>query len=226
MPEWLTSPVPSEGDLTFDQLALRLVSALVLGLGVAAIYRLSHGRERDSSPVLTTTLVLLAVLIAMVTLTIGNSVARAFSLVGALSIVRFRTVVEDTRDTAFVIFAVIVGMSAGAGLLIVPLIGLPVVGTAAMALSYWPRSSKDGTETPRIEMNVRLGLGRDPQLVLAPAFEQCVRECRLLSAATARQGAALDLKYSAQLLTASTVAELVTRLNQIEGVLAADAAIL
>ena len=50
----------------------------------------------------------------MVSMVIGNEIARAFSLVGALSIVRFRTVVEDTRDTAFVIFAVVVGMALGA----------------------------------------------------------------------------------------------------------------
>ncbi len=52
-----------------------------------------------------TTLVLLAALIAMVTQVIGDNVARAFSLVGALSVVRFRTVVKDTQDTAFVIMA-------------------------------------------------------------------------------------------------------------------------
>ena len=50
----------------------------------------------------------------MVTQVIGDNVARAFSLVGALSIVRFRTVVRDTQDTAYVIFAVAVGMAVGA----------------------------------------------------------------------------------------------------------------
>ena len=60
------------------------------------------------------TLVLLTILIAMVTQVIGDNVARAFSLVGALSIVRFRTVVRDTQDTAYVIFAVAVGMAVGA----------------------------------------------------------------------------------------------------------------
>ena len=77
------------------------------------------------------TLVLLTVLIAMVTMVIGDSIARAFSLVGALAIVRFRTVVEDTRDTAFVIFAVAVGMAAGAGFLKAALVGLPFAAAAA-----------------------------------------------------------------------------------------------
>ena len=91
-------------------------------------YLASHGRERSQPAPLATTLVLLSMLIAMVSIVIGNSVARAFSLVGALSIVRFRTVVDDTRDTAFVIFAVIVGMAAGAGLFLVALVGVPLRG--------------------------------------------------------------------------------------------------
>ena len=56
----------------------------------------------DEAESFTVTLVLLTILIAMVTQVIGDNVARAFSLVGALSIVRFRTVVRDTQDTAYV----------------------------------------------------------------------------------------------------------------------------
>ena len=75
---------------------------------------------------------LLAILIALVTQVIGNSVARAFSLVGALSLVRFRTEVQDTRDTAFVIFAVVIGMATGGGHLQAAMAGLLVGSIAAV----------------------------------------------------------------------------------------------
>src|SRR5690349_20504774 len=92
---------------------LRILAAVLLGCAVAWIH--SHTTPRGNGSVaMQATLVLLAGLIAMVTQVIGDNVARAFSLVGALSIVRFRTVVRDTRDTAFVIFAVAVGMAVGA----------------------------------------------------------------------------------------------------------------
>ena len=97
--------------LAIEVLAARLVVALGLGVVVAGVYLLTQRKPRAELAPFVTTLVLLTVLIAMVTLVIGNSVARAFGLVGALSIVRFRTVVEDTRDTAFVIFAVFAGVS-------------------------------------------------------------------------------------------------------------------
>ena len=77
----------------------------------------------------------------MVTQVIGDNVARAFSLVGALSIVRFRTVVRDTQDTAYVIFAVVVGMAVGAKNPWVAFIGLGLVGAAALRrpfdVGYW-----------------------------------------------------------------------------------------
>jgi len=79
--------------------------------------------------------VLLSVLLCLATLVIGDNVARAFSIVGALSIVRFRTVVRDTRDTAFVIAAVTVGMAAGAGYFLAPLLSLPVMVVAAFAFA-------------------------------------------------------------------------------------------
>ena len=87
---------------------------MVLGGVVVFVYRRTRA-SNDTTPSFAVTLVLLTILIAVVTQVIGDNVARAFSLVGALSIVRFRTVVRDTQDTAYVIFAVAVGMAVGAG---------------------------------------------------------------------------------------------------------------
>src|SRR5262245_34872908 len=104
--DWLQDAAADDARFTTEEAITRLGLSLAAGFVVAGVYVLGMGRRREESATLPTTLVLLTVVIAVVTLVIGNSVARAFGLVGALSIVRFRTVVEDTRDTAFVIFAV------------------------------------------------------------------------------------------------------------------------
>ena len=101
MLDWLITPASDKLPLTWDILAFRLIVAAVYGGCVAAVFHLSYGRRKPDASIMITTLVLLAILVAMVSMVIGESVARAFSLVGALSIVRFRTVVEDTRDTVF-----------------------------------------------------------------------------------------------------------------------------
>ena len=221
MPEWLSQSFAQGPAISADELLFRLLIAAFYGVCVALVYRLSHGRLKADGMTLITTLALLSILIAMVSLVIGESIARAFSLVGALSIVRFRTVVEDTRDTAFVIFAVIVGMAAGAGHLVLPLIGIPVVGVAAVALSRFG-SSPAPAESPESTLAIRLGLGRDPELVLDPILAKQLESFRLVAAETARQGAALDLKYAVRLKAEARMAALVTELNQVEGVQGVD----
>src|SRR5262245_66013209 len=105
MPEFLRGVFTDSPTISPAEVLARLALALALGFVVSWIYRGTRGKD-ELTPSFQTTLVLLSVLIAMVTEVIGDSVARAFSLVGALSIVRFRTIVRDTQDTAYVIFGV------------------------------------------------------------------------------------------------------------------------
>ncbi len=217
MPDWLVSDAAANGTLTSGAVAVRLAVSLLYGGAVGAIYRLSHGRDGESSRTLVTTIVLLSVLIAMVTMVIGSSVARAFSLVGALSIVRFRTVVEDTRDTAFVIFAVVVGMAAGTGWHVVPVIGIPIAGAAAVLLHRVP-SGGAAARRQRSVLVVRLGLGRDPATALGETLARHAAHHGLLETSTARQGAALAVTYEVTLRPGADPATLVTELNRLDGV--------
>jgi hypothetical protein len=198
------------------QLATRLTVSLVFGVVVAGIYVLTQRHARSELVPMATTIVLLTVLISMVTLVIGESQARAFSLVGALAIIRFRTVVEDTRDTAFVIFAVVVGMGVGTDYIMVPLIGTPIVGAAALLLSFCGR----GSTLPPAEysLNIRLGLGRDYSSLFSEPFAKYLTLVRLKATTTARQGAALDLTYIVRLRREEDAVAFVTELNRTEGI--------
>ena len=226
MPEWLQTASDPTGAISPQAMAIRMLIALASGLLVVWIYRASHGREQSDTRSLSATLVLLSILIAMVSMVIGDSVAKAFSLVGALSIVRFRTVVDDTRDTAFVIFAVIVGMAAGADAILVPLIGIPVVGAAAIGMSrFAPASGRrsNGARANRMRtLIVKLGLGCDPSVLLTPAFERLTVERCLIGTATARQGTALEVTYELRLRPDVDELTVVNTLNQIEGVIGVE----
>jgi hypothetical protein len=217
MLEWLNNSITFDSSISGQQLLTRLILAAIFGAVVAFIYRLSHGRTKADATVLTATLVLLSILIAMVSMVIGESVARAFSLVGALSIVRFRTVVDDTRDTAFVIFSVVVGMAAGAGLILIPLVGIPVVGLAAILLSR-PALGTKSRDFADCSLSIRLGSGHDPEKLLGDLFRQYLESHRLRGIATARQGTALDLNYKVQMKVASEMPAFVTKVNQVDGV--------
>lgn len=205
--------------LAFDpahlaQVAVMLVLAAVFGWVVALIYRKSR-RSVDVIASFPPTLILLSILIAMVTQVIGGNLARAFGLVGALSIVRFRTVVRDTQDTAYVIFAVVVGMSIGARYLWVAIIGLVVVGCVALLMRRRAGAAPDAQ--PAFLLNLRLAIGHDMEPLLK-VVDEFVQGRDLLSISTAKSGVALDVKYETRLRPHTSPNELVRALNRMEGV--------
>ena len=212
MPDFLTAVWTSPAVSPLEVLT-RLIVALLLGVVVAWVYRRTRPAG-EFAPTFPGTLVMLAVLIAMVTQVIGDSVARAFSLVGALSIVRFRTVVRDTQDTAFVILAVAVGMAIGARDPWVAVIGLAVVGAAAALMM--PRKP-DAPVSPFV-MSIRLAIGHDLNETIGPTLDVYVRERRLLSVGTVKQGMAVNASYQVRLRRDKAADDLVKALNRIEGV--------
>jgi hypothetical protein len=215
MLDWLETSLTNGPEVHAGPLFGRLGLAFLLGVAVAAIYRWTHRPGAVPAPSFISTLVLLAVLIAVVTQVIGSNVARAFSLVGALSIVRFRTVVEDTRDTAFVIFAVVVGMAVGAEQLLVALAGLTVGGAAAVIVR--PRGRVGQTATAEWSLSVRVGLG-SPTEQVEESLRRHFDEVEPLALATARQGAAIDLTYRVRPLPGKSPSAIINELNHLEGV--------
>jgi hypothetical protein len=217
MPEFLTAPFRGGPDVAPLQVFVRLILALLFGGLVAFVYRRTRSGLAASHS-FTTTLVLLAVLIAMVTQVIGDNVARAFSLVGALSIVRFRTVVRDTQDTAYVIFAVAVGMAVGANDPWVALIGIVVIGVAAflMKTRSAPGTGLEG-DLPFV-LHVRVGLGHDVHALLGATLDRHLSQRELLGMATTKQGVAIEVSYRAALQSDRSAHELVSELNRLEGV--------
>jgi uncharacterized membrane protein YhiD involved in acid resistance len=181
-------------------------------------YRASTQRPEAEVSRLAKTLVMLTVLVAMTALVVDNSVARAFSLVGALAIVRFRTIVEDTRDTAFVIFAVVAGMCLGVGNWTLCIVGVPLVTLVAVLHGRSAAASGAEAASSIQQLLVRVGGGRDPEALLSEALRHHVSSYRLTHTTTARQGAALELTFTVTLRADARPIALVQELNGLDGV--------
>jgi len=216
VPEFLRSALTVPA-LDWQGVTIRLVASLILGFVVAWIYR----RTRPTAEIAASfpgTLVLLSVLIAMVTQVIGDNVARAFSLVGALSIVRFRTVVRDTQDTAFVIFAVVVGMAVGASDMAAAGIGIVVVAAGAFLMRNGASQAATPDAPAPYTLHVRLALGHDVETLLAGTLDAHLSARRLQALGTAKQGLSIDVTYGVALRRAESAEALVKDLNRLEGV--------
>ncbi len=99
----LNSLQDSTQAFTAMDVVLTIVLSFALSLAIAWVYRATH-RGTSYSQTFVQTLIILAMVVGIVMLIIGSNIARAFTLVGALSIVRFRNAVKETRDVGFIFF--------------------------------------------------------------------------------------------------------------------------
>ena len=99
---------------TLANALLVIGSSIVLGLVISLAYMYTHKKE-GYAPGFTITLIMLPVIIAIIILLVGNNVARAFSLAGAFSIIRFRSAPGDPKDISYIFFTLAVGLACGMG---------------------------------------------------------------------------------------------------------------
>lgn len=119
--------------VTIFDIATNLLIALICGLIIALVYRFIY-KGPSYSVSYVNSLVLLTLITSIVILVIGNNLARAFGLVGAMSIIRFRTAVRDVQDIVFIFFALTIGMAAGVGLHAIALAGTLIISLVAVVL--------------------------------------------------------------------------------------------
>lgn len=114
------------GDLSVETILLHLLVATVIGFVIYLSYRLSHDGSLYSKK-FNVSLLMLTILTTVVMTVIGNNIALSLGMVGALSIVRFRTAIKDSRDTIYLFWTIIVGICCGVGDYLVAALGSGVV---------------------------------------------------------------------------------------------------
>lgn len=114
--------IKDQQTLSWEQIAANILVSGILGFLIFISYMISH-RGTIYSKKFNVSLVVLTVLTSMVMTVIGNNVALSLGMVGALSIVRFRTAIKDSRDTVYIFWTIIVGICCGVGDFIVAGIG-------------------------------------------------------------------------------------------------------
>lgn len=122
MKEELLNLIKGQQNLTWQAIVMNIVFSAILGTVIYLSYYLTH-RGTIYSKKFNASLVVLTVLTGTVMTVIGNNVALSLGMVGALSIVRFRTAVKDVRDTVYIFWAIIVGICCGVSDFLVSSVG-------------------------------------------------------------------------------------------------------
>jgi len=150
--EQITNLFISGGEeVTLPVILVTLLVSIVLGLIIGLTYMFTSRKQYSQSFVLT--LVMLPVILSMIICFVGSNVARAFSLAGTLSIIRFRSAPGDPKDIGFIFFSIAAGLSAGVGLILYGVVFV-VILCAFMFLLYFTNFAKPSKKKKIIRITV------------------------------------------------------------------------
>ena len=200
--------------VSFEQVIENALVALLCGGLVAFFYRACF-RGRLYSPTFAHSLVLLSMITTIVIMVIGSNLARAFGLVGAMAIIRFRTAVKEMQEIIFIFFALAVGMAAGAGLTLIAVTGTVFVGGAAVGLSRIPLSMRSRRE---FLLQFTYRGPEDADAAYLAALKKHCTGSRLLNMRSAEADEGIELSFHVRLRDGRKAAELLRDLRALGSV--------
>jgi len=142
----------SEDTVTLTALLAAIGASLVLGLVISLVYMLTHKAEGYAGSFLIT-LIMLPTIISVVILLIGSNVARAFSLAGAFSLIRYRSAPGDPKDIAYVFFTLAVGLACGMGFIPYAIV-FTVILCLVMVLLHYTKFAKPKSSHMQLTVTV------------------------------------------------------------------------
>lgn len=203
----------SSGAAKPQEVALAMLISLALNLLIATIYRKTYRGTRYSQDYVQT-LIIIGVVTTILIMVVSGNGAVAFGMFAAFSVIRFRRTLGQSRDLAFVFFAMAIGMVVGAGLYSMAVIITLIVGAAIYMLT------KTDAFAPRRAshmMTLRMTSDMDFEELLRPVFAEFTDRSQLVSVTSAQAGMMTELRYGLQLKLGVSTPKLLEALHQVCG---------
>ena len=204
-------------DLSSEFSTLDVVIVLALSFALSAfigwIYQVTH-RGTSYTQSFVFTLVLNGMVVALVMMIVGSSIARAFSLVGALSIIRFRNAVRETRDVGFIFFTMAIGMAVGTQFYL-----LAAAGTIAISLVIvlMTRFNWYAREVSSQILRIQIPDGTHFDTLFDRPLGRYTRTAELLSADSVYNGMLTELTYSVSMKKSDQVEAFLSEIKNLNG---------
>jgi uncharacterized membrane protein YhiD involved in acid resistance len=181
-------------DLSPAQATLSLLVAFALAFLWATVYRKTHSGIAYTRSFFFS-LILLSPIVAMIMMAIGSNIALSLGLVGSLSVIRFRTVVKDTKDMTFLFMAIAIGLTSGANVWLVGIIGTVVVSVIAIVLTRVGHNSVGSADYILIFRSNQ----KDPWQAISPDAREMISWKQLRGATDLDSGKDFEYTYSVRL---------------------------
>ncbi|MBU0577804.1 DUF4956 domain-containing protein [Patescibacteria group bacterium] len=183
------------GTFSVSDIAVGLALSFILSALIGLLYQKTHkGTSYTQSYV--HTLVITCMVVTIIMLIVGSNIARAFTLVGALSIIRFRNAIKETRDVGFIFFTMAIGMATGTKFYLLAVIATAVIGLAILIMNRF-----DWYARPAISQILKIQLKNNVNFekLFDDLFVKFTDISDLISVDTVRAGTLTELVYNVQL---------------------------
>ncbi|MFQ5636890.1 MAG: DUF4956 domain-containing protein [bacterium] len=181
-------------DLTPVQVILSFLLAFALAFLWATVYRKTHSGVAYTRSFFLS-LLLIPSIVAMIMMAIGSNVALSLGLVGSLSVIRFRTVIKDTKDMTFLFLAIGIGLCCGANAWLVAMIGTALISLITIVMS---RAGHDAAGSADYILIFR-SEQKDPWTAIRPEAQSLFSWKQLRGATDIDQGKDFEYTYSVRL---------------------------
>lgn len=208
----------SEAISSLPTILINLLLAAVLGIVIAKVYKKTH-KGISYSASYAYSIVVMAMVVALIMMVIGGNVARAFTLLGAFTLIRFRTAVKDPKDTAFIFLAIVVGLAVGASDYSLAIAGTLVIALVALVLD----AVNFGTmlkleQVLYLTINPKIVNQKDLEVILR---DQC-KEISIINVNYSDTNKLLQYSYNVKLHKRDQQAIVMRKISAVEGVKSAE----
>jgi len=186
-----------------------ILSALAFGLLISIVYMKTNKKDEYSQSFVVT-MIMLPAIIAMIILLVGSNIARAFSLAGAFSLIRFRSAPGDSKDIAYVFFTLGVGLACGMGYIAYAAL-FAIILCMVMIVLYYTKFGISKNTPMRIKITIPEDMSY--QGVFDEIFDQFTTSCKLVKIKTTDFGSLFELAYDVNLIENVDTKELIDRLR-------------
>ncbi|MFF0722694.1 DUF4956 domain-containing protein [Micromonospora sp. NPDC003816] len=201
------------GTFSVGDIALVLSLSFLLSAMIGWVYRFTH-RNISYSQSYVQTLVILGMLISLIMLVVGSNIARAFALVGALSVVRFRNAIKETRDVGFIFLVMGIGMACGTRFYVLAVVAAVVI---SMIIVLMYRFNWFAANVQRQVVKVQVPPVENYTESIQDVLVRHTGEFELVSMETIRGGALTEIMYTVRLKKGTEPGDLIAALAERTG---------
>jgi uncharacterized membrane protein YhiD involved in acid resistance len=201
------------GEFSVIDVVLVMILSFALSAFIGWIYKITH-RGTSYTQSFVFTLVLNGMIVALVMMIVGSNIARAFSLVGALSIIRFRNAVKETRDVGFIFFTMAIGMAVGTRFYLLGVVAAVVISLVILLMT---RLNWYAGEMSSQILRIQVPNDAPFDSLFDRAFVKYTSTSELISVDSVHSGLLTELTYSIGIKKSNRIQEFLTEIKNLNG---------